>query len=432
MFVLVISMDKSVIKELIKEGQEINVTLFERPFEDISIKRIRTIIGVRRSGKSYLQYQIMSKIKDKSQILYINFEDDRLIKTAFLFDEILDCYFEMYPENTNKKTYIFFDEIQNLDNWAKKLIRLNNTLNADIYVTGSSSKLMSKEIYTGLRGKSFPIYWYPLSFSEFLNFKGIGKEDNAIFGKVKYKYKKLVDEYLNYGGFPEIVLEKSKKKKRELISDYIKVIIYKDIIERYNIRRADFINDLFRYLANTTSKYFSQNKYYNSVAKEKDVAREVVYNYVNYLIDSGLLYLVPNFSFSTKKSQVNPKKPYLIDLGIYTTFGYPYSKGIDRVMENAVFLKLIRTNENIFYYNNNNYEIDFITSNSNKINALYQVSYDISNKETREREISGLLNGMKEFKLNKSYLITYDSEETMSIEKKQIFVIPLWKWLLQK
>jgi len=424
-------MDKAVIKDIIKEGQEINVSLFERPFEDISIKRIRTIIGVRRSGKSYLQYQLMSKISDKSKILYINFEDDRLVREKVLFDEILNSYFEMYPENTNRKIYVFFDEIQNLDDWDKKLIRLNNTRNADIYVTGSSSKLMSKEIYSGLRGKSFPIYWYPLSFSEFLTFNGIKLTGNTIFGKSRYGYKKLIDEYLNYGGFPEVVLEKNRKKKRELISDYVNVIIYKDIVERYNIRRADFINDLFRYLTNTTSKYFSQNKYYDSVARDKDVAREVVYNYVNYLVDAGLLFLVQNFSFSTKKSQINPKKPYLIDLGIYTTFGYPYSKGIDRIMENIVFLKLIRTNENVFYYNNNNYELDFITGNSNKIDTLYQVSYDISGKETKEREIKGLVNGMEEFKLDKSYLITYDYEETIVINKKKIFVIPLWKWLLQ-
>ena len=246
---------KDRIKKIIVENQNQNVKTKKRNFQFANTNKIVTLIGSRRVGKSYILFNKMNELKNKGlqdKILYINFEDERLynIKLEEL-NLILEAYFELFPENLNAEIYIFFDEIQTISNWELFIRRLYDSKKYIIYLTGSSSKLLSKEIATSLRGRTLSFTIFPLSFKEFLNFKEVKLDKNYIYSHKVYTIKKYFNEYLEFGGFPEILNE---DLKIEVLQSYIDLIIYKDLIERYNIRNITILKSLLFFLLSNVSK----------------------------------------------------------------------------------------------------------------------------------------------------------------------------------
>lgn len=420
----------AVFKYLIKEFHEFEFPeIITRELAIPQTNKIISLVGSRRVGKTFYFYQLINNLLGKGVskecILYINFEDDRLfpIKTGELND-LLEAYYELYPDLKNKKKYFFFDEIQNVKNWEIFVRRIVDKEKVEMYITGSSSKLLSKEIATSLRGRTLTFYLYPLSFKEFLKFKNIQVEKDISYSTKRFKIKYLFKEYLEYGAFPEVV--KSEKLKQDILSNYFEMVIYRDLVERFSIRNINLLKMLSKYLITNVSSRFSINSYYKSLKQETKVSKETILEYLSHLSDINLIHLVPIFSYSLKVQQVNPSKAYCIDTGLRNAVSLRFSEDEGRLAENVVFIELKRRGHEIFYWKNTK-EVDFVIKDKNNKIIAFNVSYT---DEIDEREITSLQEFKTKYssKIKDLIILTKDAEG----KKGNITLIPLWKWLLNE
>lgn len=338
-------------------------------FSFMERKEIIVIKGIRRSGKSTIIKQLIKELLkkgvNKEQILYINLEDygfaDNL--NLELFDIIFDEY-KMYTKN-RKKTYFFIDEAQKITSW-EKWVRTKYDLGENIkfIITGSSASLLSRELSTLLTGRNISFIIMPLSFKEYCFFT---KKDD-------------LEEYMVFGGFPEIVLEKSDEKKVYLLQQYFEDIIHKDIIDRHNIRNTKQIMNLARYLVSSSSSKVSINK----LSKVFGIAKDTLANYISYMVDAYLLSEVSYFSYSAKIRHEVSKLPkfYSLDNGLIKVISTKYSKNLGQMFENSVFIKLFEKYNEISYWGESSSEVDFII-NKTAVNVT-------STDEIPEREFKGL------------------------------------------
>lgn len=417
---------KEIFKLIIDEFQKKNLPEFkQRDFDVPDINKVISITGSRRSGKTYFFYQKISyllKNTAKENILYINFSDERLFPLKLPeLQYILDAYFELYPKKKEERIYLFLDEVQEVEEWEKFVRRIHDTENIRIFITGSSSKLLNKEIHTSLRGRTLNYTMYPLSFMEFLRFENVVLEKNFEYSSQRYLIKKYLSDYLRNGGFPETVI--FKDQQMEILKNYTELIIYKDLVERYNIRNLSLVKHMLKYLLTNISAPFSVHSYRNVLSQEMAVKEETISEYLSYMEDAYIVFPVSIFSYSIKKQQANPKKIYCIDNGLRNVVSFQFSKDEGRLAENLVFISLIRNGKEVYYWKDKQ-EVDFIVKDSKAdiiaINVFY--SDDIS-----ERETASLLDFKKEFNKTKELIIL-----TKDLEKKEngIKFIPLWKWLL--
>lgn len=419
---------KETFKILIKEFHE--STLPTAIVRDLKVpqktNKIITITGARRVGKTFYFYQLISEFKKKivlSQILYVNFEDDRILPLSFKeLNGLLEAYFELYPENKDKEIYLFLDEIQNVKGWELFVRRVYDKERARIFLTGSSSKLLSREIATSLRGRTLSYRLFPLSFIEFLKFKGLDVKPDIEYSKSRFKIKNLLEEFIFSGGFPEVVLEEESLKLK-ILKSYYDLIIYKDLVERFSVRNLGLLKNLMKFLITNVSTAFSANSYYRSIEQELRVSRETILEYLSYIEEIELIYFLPVFSYSLKAQQVNPKKIYSLDNGLRNAISFRFSQDEGRLVENLVFQEIKRMELDVYYWKKRG-EVDFVIKKDNKLKGI-NVSYG---EEIKERGEKSLLELKKEFGRNTQelILITKDIEEN----KGGIKFIPLWKWLL--
>lgn len=416
-------------KYIIKEYHDFEFPkIIPRELEIPDTDKIISIVGSRRAGKTFYFYQIIQNLLKngipKENILYINFEDDRLLPLEVdELNDLIEAYYELYPDLKKQKKYFFFDEIQNIKNWEIFVRRIYDKEKIKIYVTGSSSKLLSKEIATSLRGRTLTFHLFPLSFREFLRFKNLNIEKNYEYSSQRHKIKNMFEEYLNYGGFPEVAL--SEKLKQETLSNYYEMFIYRDLVERFSIRNTRLLKILTKYLITNISSIFSINSYYNTAKKEMKLSKETILEYISHLSDINLIYLIPIFSYSLKVQQVNPCKTYCIDTGLRNAVALKFSKDTGRLAENIAYVELKRRGKEIFYWKNKQ-EIDFVVQENDKLTAI-NVNYT---DKINDRELSGL----KEFKnkhkskIKKLIILSKNIEE----KKENIEIIPIWKWLISR
>ncbi len=423
--------------EIIKDFQQRELPdIIERDVKiptDIPIKRVITIIGPRRAGKTYIMFQLIKQISKKipeNMILYINFEDDRLINADVKdLRNMLDIFYEIYPENKNNKVYLFFDEIQNIENWEKFTRAIMDSEKVQLFVSGSSSKMLSEEIATSLRGRGLTYKILPFSFAEILKAKNFVPEKFLSSGD-KARLLNYLDDYLYYGGYPETVLLPQERKK--IIGEILNTTIYRDIIERHNIRNIKIAKIMLNHLF--TSTIFSVNKFYGFLKTTGyKVSKNTIYNYFEYFRDSLVVYPLRKYSASYRKIESSLPKIYLISNGLLSVTDIT-DKG--RLMENLVFVELMhnsfKPNENIFYYlTSSGKEVDFVIVENKNVKQLIQVCYDLSDYNTKEREMSALIRCSDELKCNNLLIITYDYENLENFDGKKINFIPLWKWLLK-
>ncbi len=431
-------MKKEILKRLIVEFHESELPeLIERSMNvDLETRKIISIIGPRRCGKTYYLYYLIKRLiqqrEDKTRMLYINFEDERILPFSVKeFDLILEAYFELYPENKGKKIYAFFDEIQNVNGWEVAVRRMYDREKVRIFITGSSSKLLSKEIATALRGRTISYELQPFSFLEILRAKGIDLTPNLLYSSKRFHIKKLLNEYMKFGGFPEVVLENDENTKIRILQEYLNTIFFRDLVERYSVRNTILLKEIIRFLISNISRYFSVSKFYKLVKQNFKVTKRTILNYCSYLEDVRLTLFVKKFG-SLKEQMVNPRKIYCIDVGFKTASGFYTSEDLGRIAENLVFLKLrekqLRDPLVEIYYWKQKQEVDFIVKRGKKIEEIIQVCWDV--EEAKEREIKGILNAAKFFRIKKGTIITGDFEGEESIEGVKIEYVPLWKWLL--
>jgi uncharacterized protein len=384
-------------------------------FKSLKEKEILVFTGIRRCGKTTIMYQIIDyllKDYDANQILYVNLDDELLKK------EKIETIYSEYKQNKNpdKKSFVFLDEIQNIQNWElflKKYYDLKE--NIKFIISGSCSNLLTQEYSTLLTGRNLTFKIYPLDFKEYLEFKKIEKKNITTSIKNKIIYE--LSDFFENGGFPEVFF-KEKEIKHILLKQYFYDIIYKDIIRRHNLNSKK-ITDLAIYLLTNISNPFSINKLRNFTGLATDSIKE----YISYLEDAFIISTINHFSYSLKESSQLPKKVYSTDTGLRNIAGFKFSEDTGKIAENSVFIQLKKQEKEIFYWKNKG-EIDFIVKNKDQTLTAINVSYT---NEIPEREINSLLEFKKKFKKTKELIIlTKDTEK----KENEIKYIPLWKWLL--
>jgi hypothetical protein len=405
-------------KDLIKKFMGKPRLKYDSLLNSIKIGEITIITGVRRSGKTTLMYQMINNLLNQGispeQILFVNFDDKKLINNSL--EEIYEAYIQKI--NYDKKSYIFFDEIHRKANW-ESWIRKKYDQKEEIKftVSGSCSYLLKKEYSTLLTGRNLTFEVFPLDFREFLNFKNLNIDNpNILTQKTKLLVFKYLDEYLNIGGYPEIVL-KPAEYKTLLLKQYFDDILYKDIIDRYNLN-SQKSRDLALYLITNFTNNVSLRNLRNILGLSYDTIKEYLHHYK----EAFLFFTLDYFSYSFKEQKTRASKIYCIDNGLRNSVAFKFSKDYGRLAENLVFIELKRRNKGIYYWKNK-YEVDFVIKEPNLI-AINVTFTD----ETPEREIKALLEFKDKFKNSMLMLITKNTEKIQD----NIKFIPLWKWLLIK
>ncbi len=422
---------KGAVKKIILEWQNLEVSnLKERKYKLLYTDEINAVYGIRRSGKSYFLFLEIEKLKKqgvpKENILYLSFDDERIrdIKSEDL-SLIIDSYYELYPENLNKRIYLFFDEIQEIKGWESFIKRLYERKKYHVTITGSSSKLLGKEIATSLRGRTLKYHINPLSFKEFLEFKGIQINRNDAFSENRFEILKLQKEFLIFGGFPRVALEKDNNLKKILIKDYLDLIVYKDILERYSIRNPHLMRIIINYVLKNFASEFSISSFIKKFKNEYKLNKETVFNYFSYLEESDFLHFLMRFSHRIHQNYLS-KKNYIGDNGFFSIVTFDDFDNFGRYFENLVFTELMKTNKEIFYYRgDNSEECDFVLIDENS-KVLIQVAYSVEDAEVRKREIRGLTSAMKKFGVKKGYIITFGTYEELEVSDKNIIIIPFY------
>jgi predicted AAA+ superfamily ATPase len=423
---------KPILKELITEWKERNLpNIIERENDltkliDWKILKAIPIVGFRRTGKTFLLLNTAKKI-GKENTLYIDFEDERLPQKTEVLTTLSDIIKEIYGR---KKLILLLDEIQNIPNWSKWVRRMLDSFNYQIILSGSSSKLSSKEIPTELRGRCITIELYPLSFSEFLRFKN--EDIERLTDPLRLN---LLREYINFGGLPEIVLSEEAKKYM-LIEEYFKTFLIRDIFERYGIRNKELMRDILRLLLNST--YITITKMFDTLRSiGHKVGKETIANYFYYLRSSMFIEFLEILSPKIKNSLKAPRKVMIIDNFFIKRFSQKFSENIGRLMENCVFLELKRRAAKnplleIYYWRDySQNEIDFVLKDGLNVKQLIQVTYASSKDEIEKREIKALIKASKFLKCKDLLIITWDYEDEIEIKNKKIVFKPLWKWLIE-
>ena len=401
-----------------------------------NINKAVTVVGLRRTGKTYLLYQTIGKLLrhglNIEEIFYINFEDNRLDGiTSNDLSEIVELYKKYNPKS--KTMYLFLDEVQNVQGWERFVRRILERRDARIFITGSSSKLLSIEIATTLRGRSLSFHLLPLSFHEFLRFKKVDFKQPFIEDE-RGLIKRYLEEYMEFGGFPEIVNYENILKIRTL-QEYLDLIIYKDLVERYSIEKIEVMKSLIRIVVKNFATRTPVRRFRNILLSTgRELSKNKVYEYFSYLEDVGFVIPIKKFSYSEMESMRSMAKLYLADNGFPTIYGI---SDLGRRMENIVALELIRrkyylnpTIEIRYWLGKNNREVDFVQSEGFTVKELIQVCYDLTDIYTKKREVKSLIEASKELKCRNMKVITWNYENKEMVEGKKILYIPLWKWLL--
>lgn len=427
-------MRKDIIKNLITDFQEKGIPsarprLLEIP---VNSKKIVALTGVRRSGKTFQLYNIIRKlIKQKiglRNILYFNFEDERIDKDTFILNDIIESYQELYPEINMGSCYFLFDEIQNISGWEKFVRRIYEQVSKNIFITGSNSKMLSREIATSLRGRSINYEIYPLNFKEYLNFLGI--EINFNSTKSNSAMVNAFEKFLSSGGFPELI-SVDNGIKNKVLQEYFNVMIFRDLIERYGITQTEILKYFCKRVIGNSSKEFSANKIYNEIKSQGyKISKDTIYEFQNYIESIYLAFYVPRYSHSIVKQEFSRKKVYSIDNGLAASIDIFFMKNKGTALENLVFLELIKSGKKVFYYSNN-YECDFLLAENEKISEAIQVCFDTGDADTKKREERGLLTVCREFKLKKGLILTIYGEEKYTIDGITIEIIPVYKYVLK-
>ena len=422
-------MNRDTLKQIMIDQKEtyLNNTIITRQYileENVNY----CFVGIRRTGKSYLMYQQIKQLESKgvplSQIVYVNFEDERLLETKVTdLNTILEIGLEM--SGSANKPYLFLDEIQNINGWEKFVRRIAD-MKYRINITGSNSKMLSSEIASTLGGRFIIMNVYPYSFTEYLTANHREKNYlDVISTQDRADVLSLYNEYVTFGAFPELV---DIKNKRAFLSSIYQTIYLGDIITRNKISNDFAIKLILKKIAESVTKPLSFSRLTN-ILKSTGMAigKQTVINYVGYMTDSYLLFTLQNYAAKLVDKETSPKY-YFMDTGL---LGLMLLDSKSAQLKNLVAIELIRRYgvENVFFFENN-VEIDFyIPSESLAIQVSLQVLDDIDTKERETRAFAKLNNFIPD---SKCILITNSEETNLEYDGIDIEVIPIWKWLLME
>lgn len=394
------------------------------------------IIGVRRSGKSTLLSQIADKWLSegvlRENILYINFFDDRLSKLQTLgLDIVMQSYYSLYPhKKTQETTYCFFDELQIIPDWEAFIDRILRTENVVVYISGSSAQMLSKEIATQMRGRALSWELFPFSFKEYADHMKI-ERNLPLNTQQRLFIENAFQNYWDCGGFPEIAgLEKSLRIK--VHQEYFESILFRDLIERYDISHPRALVDLAKHMLENIASMYTVNSMTGFLKSlGYSVPKSSVSEYLNWFEDAYFLFTVRLYDASFRRSNANPKKIYCVDHALIRSVSSGILTNSGHILENIIFMAIRRLTSDIFYYKTkSNMEVDFVFKNTEGKLILMQVCESLINPKTRQREINALEAAMAELKVTYGFIITRNDSESLVIESGTIEILPVWKALL--
>jgi uncharacterized protein len=391
--------------------------------------KVITLTGVRRSGKTYHLFNLMNHLKSNGvaneKLLYFNFEDERLHFSAPELDLILQAYQELYPALKLSECFFFFDEIQEAPGWEKFVNRVHDSISPNVFITGSNARLLSQEIATALRGRTLTFEVYPLSFREFVHIQSPGLNPHSSMDRAAIVH--LFERFMQYGGFPELIrLEDALKEK--ILQEYFNVMLFRDLIERYQIPNSTTLKYFCKRVVGASAGEFSVHKIYNELKSQGyKVSKDTLYAYQDQVEAIYLNRFVNRWSVSVVKSESSQKKCYVIDQGLGAALDYKLSRDTGRLLETTVALELLKQGKQIAYHRNGS-ECDFVVIDKGNVTAAIQVSIQISDNKTREREIKGLVQSCQFFGLDEGVILTLDHTEELEQEGVRIRILPAWQY----
>jgi predicted AAA+ superfamily ATPase len=421
---------KDILKSVIVEFQQRELpSLKKRGLKiDMDVPMVITLTGVRRSGKTYLLYHTISKLVaggvPMENILFLNFEDERLSMQTTDLDLILQSYAELYPDKNLSACYLFFDEIQNVPGWEKFVRRVFDNYTRHIFITGSNARLLSTEIAGALRGRTITYTVYPLSFEEYLDFHGITYDAVNPSGRAKAIHH--ARQFVMHGGFPETIPFHDDVRMKVLQS-YFNTMIFRDIVERYKINDVQVLKFFIKKLFANIGKPLSVNKIYNDLRSQGyKVSNNYLYEFEQYVYAVFLGIPVPKFSYSEIKQAKSEKKLYAIDTGLLSAVEFSMSENRGKLLENTVLLELVKAGHEVFYFKER-YECDFIVREGTTLKAM-QVAWQIEDDTTQKREIRGLVEACQKLNLQHGQVICFDHKKRIETEGVAIDFTPFHEW----
>lgn len=415
-------MNRDVLKQIIIDQKEmyLNNLLISRDY-DLEENVNYCFVGIRRTGKSYMMYQqihnLMNDGISSSQIIYVNFEDERLLEIGVDdLNTILEIGIEF--SGSKGKPYLFLDEIQNVDGW-EKFVRRVADMKYRINITGSNSKMLSKEIASTLGGRFMIVNVFPYSFKEYLSGNHI---ENIMVDQIGTKKRADIvsqyEQYVTYGAFPELV---DIKNKRPFLNNIYQTVYLQDIITRNKITNDFAVRLILKKIAESVTKALSFNRLTNIVKSAGiSIGKQTVINYVGHMLDSYLIFSLQNYA-----SKKTSPKYYFMDTGL---LGLMLLDCKTAQLENLVAVELIRRYgfENVYFFENN-IEVDFYVPSENlAIQVSMQVLDDV---DTLERETKAFVKLNQFIPDTKCLLVTNSEETKLNCDGIKIDVVPIWKWL---
>lgn len=399
----------------------------------LDLPHIIALVGVRRAGKSTLvrqaiNYLIREQNVAPENILFLNLENPQFSRyrtdVAYL-EQAYNDYLKLV--NPKGRVYCFLDEVHFFTEWQIFVKAEYEKKKVKFIVTGSNSHLLSSELISLLSGRALPLEIYPFSFAEYVAGKGVLLDGAISIARERNHLRKLFDNYLRQGGFPELSFVDRNDIQKEILAMYARNILYQDIVPRFAIKKAVTLESLFFYLASNIATLYSFNKLAGMVGLNDKTVKD----YLGYFNDAYLLFSLDSFSFSARKQIKSPKKIYAIDTGMAVAAGYSFSRNQGRLLENQVYLELKRRGEELYYYKTtNNLEVDFACTNNGKVTRLIQASYELDDDKTRNREVRALIKAMAETGLETGDIVTYEHEDELIIDGRKINLIPAHRFFL--
>lgn len=430
-----------IIQEKVLASAEASIPELTR--RDTALPTIRgkaiAVIGMRRAGKTSYLFQCRADLiaggRTPSRLIYFNFEDERLGDISVdQLHLIADIHLRLFPDSTNEPVTLFLDEIQLVPGWETFVRRLLDTAGYEIFLSGSSAKLLSREIATSMRGRAWEITIHPFSFREFLRHheKEIPANPSALTSRKATALDHQFARYLEIGGFPE-AQGLSAPERRQLLQGYIDVLLLRDVIERHQVANVTALRWLVRRLLSSPSSLFSVTKFAADMKSQGiAVGRETLYDYLSHIEDAFLLQTIPIATDSEKRRQVNPRKIYPADTALIPVFDRSGKSNMGHLLETAVFIELQRRQAAISYVKTPaGFEVDFLARHPDGSEDLIQVCTSIDDPETLAREVRALQDAASEYPRAKQHILTLESRLPFPTVPPQIQVLPVWQWMLE-
>ena len=424
---------KELLKTIITDSQTRTLpTIWRRTLSlPLNSSKIITLSGVRRSGKTYHLFDVMTRLKAQGvpdqHILYVNFEDERLHLDGAEMDLLLQAYQELYPDLSLADCYFFFDEIQEVNGWEKFVDRLYSSISSHVFITGSNSKLLSQEIASALRGRTITFEVYPLSFSEFVQVVRPGLNPRASSDKARLAA--LFKRFMHEGGFPEVVVQQEDLRAR-ILQEYFNVMLLRDLAERYNVSQVAVLKYFCKRVIGASAGEFSVNKVYNDLKSQGySISKDSLYAYRENVESIYMGRFIGKYSESVVQSEGSLKKVYAIDQGLGAALDFKLSEDDGRLLETTIALELLKQGKQITYYQDTT-ECDFIVTDKGAVTEAIQVTMAMSSDATQKRELQGLVQACKRFNLNEGIVVTLNTDETIEVDAIRIHIVPAWKHFL--